>query len=452
MRALWRLLAANGDYRLLVSAGLVSMIGDYAIGVGLTFLVYQITGSTLASGGILLATFLPSILLGSLAGVMVDRWDRRTTMMAANVLQVVGLVPLLAVHDSSTIWIVYIVSAYQGCVEQFFMPAEQALVPHLVPKADLVGANGVNAQMRNLARLVGSAVGGIMASVAGISALALFDGVSFVVAAGLVTRIRFRPTAVEAPADDRAPVGSLSRLVGEWRAGLRTCLSNRSLLVILVFMSITQLGEGIMGTLFAPFVKDVLHGTGSQYGLIVGIQGIGGIIGGLAVTAAGHRWSAYTLFGWGAVTFGVVDLALFLYPLVLSGVVPALVCMLVVGVPGACTIAGLMTTFQTMTSDEFRGRVYGAMSAVGGAAVLVGIGIAGWLGERVGIVPIIAIQGCGYVLGGFMVILALRGTTATTVHVDREQNESAPFETPDDLTASAVPGTDFSALGGGESA
>src|SRR4029079_9878689 len=121
---------------------------------------------------------------------------------------------------------------------------------------------------------------------------------------------------------------------------------------------------------------------------------------------------------------GIVDLVLFLYPLVLSGFVPALFCMLLVGIPGACTIAGMMTTFQTMTSDEFRGRVFGAMTAVGGAAVLTGIGVASWLGESVGIVPIIAIQGCGYVAGGFMVILALRGTAAAEVHVDVADEDS----------------------------
>jgi Na+/melibiose symporter-like transporter len=438
VKALWRLLAANRDYRLLVSAGLVSLVGDYVLGIGLTFLVYQITGSTLASGAMMLASYLPSIVLGSLAGVMVDRWNRRTTMIVANVLQVAGLVPLLTVHDSSTIWVVYVVAAYQGCIEQFFMPAEQALIPHLVPKDDLVGANGVNAQMRNLARLVGSAVGGILATVAGISGLAIFDAVSFVLAAALLSRIRFRPAAVEPAPEDHAPVGSLSRLLTEWRAGLRTCLASRHLLVILVFMSITQMGEGIMGTLFAPFVKDVLHGNGSQYGLIVGIQGVGGIIGGLAVTAAGHRWSAYTLFGWGAVTFGIVDLVLFLYPVVLSGVVPALVCMLVVGIPGACTIAGMMTTFQTMTSDEFRGRVFGAMMAVGGLAILAGIGIASWLGGTVGIVPIIAIQGAGYVAGGFMVILALRGSAAADVHVADGEAAPGPVESPGDLPAGAV--------------
>ncbi len=197
MRAFSRLLAANRDYRLLLTAGLVSMTGDYVLRIGLTYLVYVLTGSTLASGGILLASFLPQILLGSWAGVLVDRWDRRTTMIVANLLQVVGLLPLFAVHDSGSIWVVYAVGAWQGCVEQFFAPAEQALIPHLVPADDLLGANGANSQVGNLARLVGSAAGGVIATLFGISGLATFDAVSFAVAAGLLLRIRYRPTTAD---------------------------------------------------------------------------------------------------------------------------------------------------------------------------------------------------------------------------------------------------------------
>ncbi len=111
--------------------------------------------------------------------------------------------------------------------------------------------------------------------------------------------------------------------------------------------------------------------------------------------------------------------------------------MLVVGVPGACLVAGMMTTFQTMTSDEFRGRVFGAMTAVGGAAVVAGIGIASWLGETVGIVPIISIQGVGYIGAGFMVILLLRGTAAADVHVDDADAEPVAVELPGELTAGA---------------
>src|SRR4051794_23458866 len=99
------------------------MTGDWVLGIGLTYLVYSITGSTLASGVMLLVTFLPSILLGSVAGVMVDRWDRRTTMIVTSLLQIAGLIPLLLVHDEATIWVVYAVAAYQGLVEQFFGPA-----------------------------------------------------------------------------------------------------------------------------------------------------------------------------------------------------------------------------------------------------------------------------------------------------------------------------------------
>jgi Na+/melibiose symporter-like transporter len=419
MRALFRLLAAHRDYRLLVSAGLISMTGDWVMHVGLAFLVYHITGSTLASGTMLLASFLPTILLGSVAGVLVDRWDRRTTMIVANLLQVVGLVPLLGVHGTGTIWIVYLVAGWEGCVEQFFSPAEQAIIPNLVPREELLGANGVNSQVRDLARLVGSFVGGVVAALAGIAGLAICDMASFAIAAGLLMSIRWRATPTAAEAGEPGPaVGGLSRALAEWRAGLRTAMGSRALRVILLFGLVTAMGEGIMGTLFAPFVQDVLHGGGGDYGLIVGIQAVGGIIGGVCVTSAGHRWSAYALFGWGAVAFGIVDLCLFLYPLVLSGVVPALVCMVIVGIPGACTVAGFMTTFQTVTTDEYRGRVYGAMNAVEGGAVLIGIAIASSLGETVGIVPIISIQGAGYVAGGALVLVALRHSRATSAHVD----------------------------------
>lgn len=421
MQVLIRLLVGNRDFRLLASAGLISMTGDWILAVGLTYLVYSITGSTLASGAMLLASVLPSIVLGSIAGVLVDRWDRRRTMIVTNVLQIAGLIPLLFVHEAGSIWIVYLVAAYQGTVEQFFGPAEQAQIPHLVPDRDLLSANGLNSQMRNAARLVGSGSGGVIAALAGMGGLALVDAASFAIAAGLLTAIRFRPGSHTSELADslaqHASPRALARLVEEWRAGLATCARSLSLRVVLIFVAIASVGEGIMGTLFAPFVKDVLHGSGAAYGAIVGIQAVGGIIGGLCVASAGQKWSAYALFGFGALIFGLIDLALFLYPLVLSGIVPALVCMLLVGVPGAAAIAGETTTFQTSTADRFRGRVWGTITAVQGCSLVIGIGIASWLGETVGIVPIIALQGAGFVVGGLMVLVALRNTAARAVNV-----------------------------------
>ena len=84
--------------------------------------------------------------------------------------------------------------------------------------------------------------------------------------------------------------------------------------MLLAFTLITSLGEGIMGTLFTPFVKDVLEGNAATLGTINSSQAVGGVLGGFVAAAAARRWAARALFGWGAVVFGLVDLAIFLYP------------------------------------------------------------------------------------------------------------------------------------------
>jgi len=407
VRALVALLAARRDYRLLLSAGLVSLAGDWVLRVGLAFLVYDLTGSTAASGATLLSSYLPQLLLASPAGVLVDRWDRRRTMVATNLLQAAGLLPLVLVTDAHRVWIVYLVALWQGCLAQFFQPAEQATVPHLVPADALLQANAVNSQSRDLARLTGSTTGGVLAAWGGMAAVALFDAATFLTSALLIAGIRFRAPVAAARVRSSLRLAT-SRLRGEWADGLRLATSEPTMRLLLGFGLITSVGEGIMGTLFAPFVHDVLHGDGTDYGLITGVQSIGGIVGGLLIASFGARWSPRALFGWGSVAFGVVDLVLFLYPLAWPHVAPALLLMVLVGFPGACTIAGFMTVFQTCATDAYRGRLFGAITAVEAVAVLAGIGLASWLGEAIGIVPVIAVQGGGFVVGGLLVLVALR--------------------------------------------
>ena len=117
------LIRRHPDLRRLAGAGLVSLSGDYLLFVGLSYLVYDITGSTVAAGTALLANFTPQVLLGSFAGVLVDRWDRRRSMVVSDLLQAVGLVPLLWAGPGR-IWLVYVVLLWESCVEQFFVPAE----------------------------------------------------------------------------------------------------------------------------------------------------------------------------------------------------------------------------------------------------------------------------------------------------------------------------------------
>jgi predicted MFS family arabinose efflux permease len=410
VKDVWAVLARQRDYRLLLSAGLISLTGDWILRTGLAFRVYEVTGSTLTSGSLVLASFVPTVVLGSLAGVFVDRWDRRHAMIAVNLLHVIALLPLLAVHDRRSIWIVYVVVLAQSCLQQFFVPAEQSLTPALTEPRYLLTANALSSQTRDIARLLGAALGGVLAAAGGIPLLATSDAATFVAAVVLVSCIRHR-SGRDPAARARSTTGAVARLAAEWRDGLRLCTAGRAMRLVFVFGLVTQVGEGVMSTLFAPFVRTELSGGAQAYGLIVSSQAVGGIAGGLVAAAAGSRLPAATMWGAGAVLFGLVDLTLFCYPLASDSLAPAFVCMILVGVPGAFTVAGSMTVLQRLTEDGSRGRVLGALGAVEGGAVLVGITAAGVLGNLVGIIPMLVLQALGYLLGGAVILTHRRTLT-----------------------------------------
>jgi predicted MFS family arabinose efflux permease len=413
VRAAWRLLGGQRDLRLVLSAGLVSMSGDWILLVGLLYRVYAMTGSTVAAALTMLSAALPPVLLGPVAGVFADRWDRKRTMIVADLLMAAGLLPLLAVHDSRQVWIVFVVLLGEGAVEQFFNPAQQAMVPRLVPDDQLLAANALNGQVRDMSRLAGSALGGVIAAFGGLAAVTLADAASFVASAALLAFVRAsgRVARASGTADEarREPLRErLATMERELRGGLRLSARQPFLRALMIFGLVTSVGEGIFGTLITPFLKHILHASSQEFGLVRAAQAVGGIAGGLLAVSLSQRVAATQLFCWGAVAFGAVDLAIVLYPLGYVAIWPAFALMIIVGFPGALMLAGLMTLFQRHTKDAYRGRVFGALSAVEGVAILAGTLAGGYLSRPLGIVPVFAIQGSGYVLAGLGMKLWLK--------------------------------------------
>src|SRR4029450_704161 len=130
MKAGWALLRRR-DFGLLWTGGLVSETGDWFLLVGLPIWVLQITGSSLVTATVFLVGLLPGLVVGPLAGVLVDRWDRRRTLVAVSLGQAAFLLPLLAVHDRGDLWIVYAVMAHEGNPGQLNHRAGHGLVPCL---------------------------------------------------------------------------------------------------------------------------------------------------------------------------------------------------------------------------------------------------------------------------------------------------------------------------------
>src|SRR6266508_2997592 len=183
------------DYALLWFGGFISMLGDFVLFVGLPYEIFRLTGSTLATAGMVVAYLVPSILLGSVAGGFVDRWARRRLMVAVNLVQAAILLALLLVGDLGLSGL-YAVLVVESSVSQLFHPAQIALMPSLLSggEGELITANALGGVGRHGARLIGPAVGGVIVAAGGLGAVAVVDSASVVISAGMLALIRTRPS------------------------------------------------------------------------------------------------------------------------------------------------------------------------------------------------------------------------------------------------------------------
>lgn len=399
------------NFALLWSGGLISMTGDWMLLVALPIYVYQATGSALATGAMFAAGLLPNVLFGSVAGVFVDRWDRKRTLVFGNVLLTLSVLPLLLVPHTGWLWVVYAVAFLQSCFGIFNEPAENSLLSVLVGEERLVTANSLNATNNNLARLAGPALAGLVVGWFGLVGVVIVDAASYLIAATLVSLISAPSTAERHeetdPVDAGGVAAAFSGVWREWAEGLLLVGTGRVILTVFVVGAVTGLGEGVFLALFPPFVRVALEGGALELGWLMSAQAVGGVLGGLVVGSAAARLSPPRLLGLGAVLFGLIDLAIFVYPSFVQSIAVGLALFVLVGIPAAGMLAGLQTLLQTSAEDRFRGRVFGALGTTEALLMLAGTLLGGALGDAVGIVPVLVVQGGAYVAAGVLVLALL---------------------------------------------
>lgn len=408
------------NFALMWWGGLISFAGDWMMMIARPVFVYELTGSALATSLMFIAGTLPRIALGSVAGVFVDRWDRQRLMVIANVLLAVSILPLLVVKTPDLLWIVYLSAFVTAVLSQFLYPAENAFLPTLVTEEELVPANSLNTLNNQLARLIGPALGGVVMAAAGFSAVVVADAATFLFAALMIFAIRITPaSATEKSEKSNNPdndengneIPGLRRVYREWLAGLKIVRENYALTVMFIVMAITSIGEGTMSVLFAPFCTDILKSDAVGMGTLMSAQAVGGIVGGVIIARLGERLPLWSLAGWGCFLMGVIDFALFNYSLIFTGFWFAITLLILVGVPAAAGMVGVVTLLQKNADESFQGRVFGALMTTTALFSLIGIILAGMLGELFG-PALINIQALVYILGGAVVLMSRRPVPA----------------------------------------
>jgi len=415
------------DFGLLWWGGLISLTGTRMLQVALPITVLELTGSPTAMAAVVAASVFPQLVVGPLVGVLVDRWDRKRVLIAANIAQALALLPLLAVHHARDLWICAAVTLLAASIAPFVSTAENALLPRLVGDEHLPAANSLNSLNNNLARLIGPLVGGVVTLWFGLMGVAIGDAATFLAAAGLIALVRGRHRAETTETTAGAPAGFVRKFAGEFTEGIKVIAASRTLLVIFLMFAVMSVGEGIMGSLFAVWVTDVLHGEAPELSWLIAAQAVGGIAGGLVGGRFASRWSPRLLLGAGMLLFGAIDLAIFTYPLLWVNVAPGIVGMVLVGIPGVIAGAGAMTLFQRATDDAYRGRAFAAVGTVNAASMLLGTGVAVLLTGPLPIVAVLSIQGVTPMLAGLGALLLLKRTgPAATADEPETATAAAP--------------------------
>jgi MFS family permease len=372
--------------RWMLGARLFSVLAVQMTSVAVAWQVYERTWDPLALGMVGLAQFLPLMLLSPIAGEIADRVDRRHVLVGCHVLGAIAAASLAVISELPSLGAapVYAALVLMGAARAFRGPAGQALVPALVPKAELAQAIALASTIWQIATIAGPALGGAIVGALGTTAVYVLAGSLEVVTIMFFLRMRYQPEPL-----DSAAAGGWKRLL----AGVRYVLDNR---VILAAISIDLFAVLLGGAvaLMPIYARDILHVEAWGLGLLRSAPAIGA--GGIALLLAFRplrRRAGLAMLGC-VVVFGVATIVFGLstsFPL-------SLVALVVLGAADMVSVVVRHTVVQIATPPEMRGRVAAVNMMFISASNELGEVESGVTAAWLGTVPAVVVGGIGAVL------------------------------------------------------
>jgi MFS family permease len=357
------------SFRLLALATVGSALGTWLAFVALTIDVYDRTGSAVWVSALLIADFLPAIVIGLAAGALVDRLPRRRLMIASDLARFAIFAALPFANDAV---FVIVLAAAAGFATGFFRPALYAGLPNLLPDEDLPHANSLLQTIENLAWAVGPVVGGVLVAATSPDSAYWINAVTFLVSAALLAGIPDRLLQA-APAVGR----------GYWRDvadGFALVKSSRALLTVLTAWNVIMLASAGVNVAEVVLAKEAFGAGDFGYGLLVGATGVGLALGSfVAGSLLEHRAIA---------TVYATSIALVAVGMVGAAGSPnvwvAAVCVAVLGTGNGAAVVCNALLVQRGAPDELRGRAFTLLMSSNYVVLGLGMVAAGPLTDELG--------------------------------------------------------------------
>jgi CRP-like cAMP-binding protein/sugar phosphate permease len=356
----------NRHFVYLWTGQLISTIGDALTSLAAGIIVFQVTGSILNVGIMWMVSSIPALVFGLVAGVFVDRFDRKTIMLVSVVIRagLVAAIPLSLTLTGNILWL-YVIVLLSASVQQFFDPANDSVLPEIASDEELAAANSLMAIAQFGSTAVGFALAGLL--IATNQELVFWiDAATFLFAGLMISLVAVKPLEVE----ERTTVGHIVRNLG---------VGAQFILRTPVLRSATMLRAPVMGViglqnvLLLPFAIEVLKATEFEYGLQEGITSVGFVIGSLLMARYADRiregsWLVLSFLG-----MGIAGLAY----ATSSNIWLAITFIGVSGVLNAPSFVASRLINQRNTPRDMRGRVFSTTNVVREVVFLIGMGLAG---------------------------------------------------------------------------
>lgn len=383
---------SSRNYRLFFAGQIVSLMGSWMTQTAIVWLVYQLTHSAFWLGMVAFAGQLPGLLAGPVAGVWVDRLNRRQLLIATQVLSMLQSLALAWFTLSGKISVSHLalLAMVQGIINAFDMPARQAMPVLLVEKKEqLASVIAMNVSMFHLARLVGPAIAGFVIAGFGAGYCFLLDGLSFVavIAALVAMRIRQEPVAK-----------SGASIWHDFRSGLDYALGFGPIRRLIVLIGSTALFGISFAVLTPVYAREYFGGDARTLGLLMAASAAGSVM--AAVYLSGRK----DLRGLGRVIYsGAMLMGLALIAFAFSRNLPwSIVCLVLAGGGAILVVASSNTLLQNLVDEGKRGRVMSLFTMAFLGGMPLGSLLTGTLAHHLGTTLATCVNGLSCLILGFL--------------------------------------------------
>jgi MFS family permease len=379
------------NYKLFFTGQSISLIGTWMQRIAMPWLVYHLTGSAFLLGLVSFAGQIPTFVLSPLAGVVTDKFSKYRVLLITQIISLVQalILAVLALTGVIEIWHIVVLSIILGCVNAFDVPSRHSFVIEMVEKKEHLGnAIALNSMMFNGARLIGPSIAGIMLATTNEGVCFLINAISYVFVVISLFLMHVQKKEV---------IRKAGNIFDEMKEGFNYAFGFAPIKHLLILLGVVSFMGSSYQVLMPVFAKEILHGTSSTFGFLMGAAGLGALAG--AVFLASRETvlklgriipSAAAIFGAGLIALSMTKY----FPV-------SLLLMIIIGLGLMLHTAASNTILQTITDDDKRGRVMSFYSlAIMGTAPFGSL-LAGSLAKIVGTPFTILIGGISCIIAAF---------------------------------------------------